>query len=155
MKPKFRLFRRGNFFWSEDTKTRKQESLKTRDRNEAVTILNARNEAHREPSLNLQIARAYLGAGDPAARTRTWQEVMDAMAKTEGWRNAQAMGFAMKGQRAIVSSRGLAREANSCRWHNCGGGAKTRSLKRCRSSQSVSMMTRSRISSRRGSNVGC
>jgi hypothetical protein len=45
MKNQFRLYRRpkGGFFYAHDSQTGKQESLGTRDRAEAVTLLNARN----------------------------------------------------------------------------------------------------------------
>src|SRR4051812_36447086 len=82
MKAKFRLFRRGNVFWFQDNNSGRQGSLHTKDRQEAVMLLNAKNEAFRQPLLNLQIARAYLAAGDPAMSTRTWQYVMDEVAKT-------------------------------------------------------------------------
>src|SRR5437660_7368677 len=38
------------------------------------------NESHREPTLNLNLARAYLAAHDPRMAKRTWQAVMDEMA---------------------------------------------------------------------------
>ena len=40
----------------------------------------AKNEAHKQPSLNLALGRAYLSAHDPRLCTRTWQAVMDEMA---------------------------------------------------------------------------
>ena len=64
-------------FYSEDTTTGQQASLRTRNESEAVAILNAKNESFRQPALNLQIARAYLAASDPASVQRTWQNVMD------------------------------------------------------------------------------
>jgi len=66
MKNRFLLYRRklGGMFYVEDTKTRKQESLGTKIRAEATTLLNARNEASRQPQLNLQIAKAYLAGTD-------------------------------------------------------------------------------------------
>ena len=78
MHNKYRLFRRssGVYFIQENT-TGKQESLKTRHKTEATRLLNAKNEAHHQPHLNLQIARGYLMATDPKLVTRTWQEVMD------------------------------------------------------------------------------
>src|SRR5262245_10386532 len=42
------LFRRAGIFNSEDSVTRKQESLRTRDEAEARTLLHARNEAARQ-----------------------------------------------------------------------------------------------------------
>jgi len=44
-------------------------------------LLNAKNEAHRQPAINLQIARAYLMVSDPLAAKRTWQSVMDEIVK--------------------------------------------------------------------------
>lgn len=38
------------------------------------------NESHRQPTLNLNLARAYLAAHDPKMAQRTWQAVMDEMA---------------------------------------------------------------------------
>src|SRR6266480_1843625 len=82
MKQRFNLYRRSNgVFYAEDTTTRKQESLGTRDENEAAALLHSKNEAFRQPVLNLQIARAYLTAGDPEIPKRTWQFVMDEVAK--------------------------------------------------------------------------
>jgi integrase len=79
MKPRFILFRRAGVFYSEDTTTRKQYSLRTKDEAEALTLLHSKNEAHRQPVLNLHIARAYLTASDPAIAQRTWQNVMEQM----------------------------------------------------------------------------
>jgi integrase len=79
MKSRFILFRRAGVFYSEDTTTRKQTSLRTKDEAEALTLLHTKNEAHRQPTLNLHIARAYLTAADPAVAQRTWQAVMEQM----------------------------------------------------------------------------
>ena len=59
MKRRFILYRRklGGVFYVEDTETRKQESLGTKNRAEAMSLLNARNESVRQPQLNLQIAK--------------------------------------------------------------------------------------------------
>ena len=58
MKNHFILFRRGDVFYAEDTATRKQCSLRTKDKAEAVILLNSKNESFRQPALNLQVARA-------------------------------------------------------------------------------------------------
>lgn len=81
MKQSFTLFRRGRVFYSQDTTTGLQASLRTHDRGEACTLLQARNEAHRQPFLNLQIARTYLTAVDPEISRRPWRVVMAEMAK--------------------------------------------------------------------------
>ena len=79
MKTKYTLFRRGGIYYSQDSATGQQKSLRTRDEAEASLLINARNEAQRQPVLNLHLARAYLTASDPAFVERTWQTVMDQM----------------------------------------------------------------------------
>ncbi len=64
-------------FYMQDSTTGKQTSLRTKDETEAKSLLNARNEAMRQPVLNLHLARAYLTASDPAFVERTWQTVME------------------------------------------------------------------------------
>jgi integrase len=83
MKPRFILFRRGNVYYSEDMVSGKQHSLRTKDENEALTLLHSKNEAHRQPGLNLQIARTCLTATDPKVAKRTWQTPMDEMTRTK------------------------------------------------------------------------
>lgn len=80
MTDKFRIFRRASGVWYiEDKETRHQKSLCTRDGTEAKRLLLAKNEAHRQPAINIQIARAYLSASDPSLITRTWQNVMESL----------------------------------------------------------------------------
>ena len=81
MKPKFRLFRRAGIYWVHDSETGRQQSLRTKKRGEAVRLLHGRNEAHAVPFANLQMARAYMMAADPAAGTRTWKHVIDEIIK--------------------------------------------------------------------------
>src|SRR5258708_11671067 len=83
MKTRFIMFNRAGIYYSEDTTTGKQHSLRTKDEAEALTLLHSKNEAHRQPVLNLQIARTYLSATDPEASKRTWQAPMDEMGKTK------------------------------------------------------------------------
>lgn len=84
MNPRFILYRRNNGkYYAEDTVTRKQTSLRTRDETEALTLLHSKNEAFRQPVLNLQIARTYLTATDANAAKRTWQTPMDEMTATK------------------------------------------------------------------------
>ncbi len=84
MKRRFILYRRhGGTFYIEDTETRKQESLGTKDRAEASSLLNARNESVRQPQLNLQIAKAYLAGTDSGVSTQTWQHALDAIIETK------------------------------------------------------------------------
>ena len=76
MKTKFTMFRRGAMFYMQDSATGKQTSLRTKNEAEASSLLNARNAAQQQPTLNLHLARAYLSASDPAFVERTWSVVM-------------------------------------------------------------------------------
>jgi hypothetical protein len=80
MKSRFILFRRAGVFYCEDTTTRKQTSLRTKDENEALSFLRTKNEAVRQPAMNLQMAQVYLQHSDSEMAQRTWQSVMDTMA---------------------------------------------------------------------------
>src|SRR5262245_22825256 len=84
MRMRYRMFRRGNVFWSHDGETGKQESLGTKDRREAEKVLHAKNEPHRNAALNLQIGRAYLAASDPKMMTRTWGDVSQEILSLKG-----------------------------------------------------------------------
>jgi integrase len=77
----YRMFLRGTVFWCQHNTTGKQETLRTKDRATAERLLHAKNEAHQQPIINIQIARAYLMVGDPEAATRTWQFVMEEIVK--------------------------------------------------------------------------
>jgi integrase len=78
---KYRLYRwhNGIFYW-QDNGAKKQGTFRTTDKREAERLLHAMNESHREPTLNLNLARAYLAEHDPKMANRTWQAVMDEMA---------------------------------------------------------------------------
>ncbi len=96
MKQRYILFRRSGVFYCEDTTTRKQTSLRTRNATEANTLLHARNESFRQPVLNLQIARTYLTACDPALGTRTWQHVMEQIIASKTGNTRERWEFAIR-----------------------------------------------------------
>jgi hypothetical protein len=83
MKQRFTMFRRASVFYCQDRETGQQESLRTKDEGEARVLVHSKNEAFRQPVLNLQIARTYLSATDPEIARRTWQAAMDEMAKSK------------------------------------------------------------------------
>ena len=105
MNQRFALFCRAGVYYCEDRTTGKQTSLRTRDKNEASTLLLAKNESHRQPVLNLQIARVYLSAGDPALSARTWQHVMDEIIATKTGPTRERWDYASK-DKAFDSIRG-------------------------------------------------
>src|SRR5262249_32015715 len=88
MKSKFSLIHRSGIYYWQDRKTGQQGSLRTRDKSEAIRLLNAKNEATQNAGLSLQIARAYLTAADPALAKRTWRQVFAAVIKTKRAENA-------------------------------------------------------------------
>ena len=96
MKTRYILFRRAGVYYSEDTTTRKQSSLRTKDQAEARALLHAKNESVRQPILNLQLARTYLTATDPEAVTRNWQVAMEELTKTKSGRTMERYQDAVK-----------------------------------------------------------
>ena len=112
MKKRYRMFRRGRVFWAQDNETGKQETLRTRERAVAERLLHAKNEAHLQPVINMQIARAYLMVGDPQSAKRTWQDVMGEIVKLKHgetqrrWRvAAQDQAFASLRQLPLLETR--------------------------------------------------
>jgi hypothetical protein len=83
------LFRRTGVFYCEDRTTRKQISLRTRDEEEAQTLLHAKNESVRTAVLNLQIARAYACSTRESA-LKLAERFIAGVTKTE----ATGVGFA-------------------------------------------------------------
>jgi integrase len=83
MTQRYSLFRRGGIFYAQDSESGQQTSLRTKDRSEALALLHARNEAFRQPLLNLQMARTYLAASDPEVSKRNWSAAMDEMGKSK------------------------------------------------------------------------
>ena len=86
MKIRFRLIHReerGSTFYCVDSETGTRSSLKTKDRDTAQQIVLAKNQSLRQPSLNLQIAKAYLAGTDSGVATRTWQAALDALVETK------------------------------------------------------------------------
>ena len=86
MKTRYRLTRRGirgDRFYCVDTTTGKRTSLQTANRDEAQQIIEAKNNAERQPVLNLQIAKAYLAGSDNGIATRTWRQALESLTSTK------------------------------------------------------------------------
>lgn len=97
MKIRYRLTRRGSrgdTFYCVDTKTGKRNSLHTTSAEAARQIVDAKNQAERQPVLNLQIAKAHLAGTDNGITTRTWRNAIETLtnakqgANQERWRRA-------------------------------------------------------------------
>jgi hypothetical protein len=95
MKAAFKLYRRKKIYYCEHIESGQQESLHTRDKDEATRQLHAKNEAAQMGASNLQIARVYMGAADPHMPLRTWQEVIQTVIDSKKgpnqtrWKNAE------------------------------------------------------------------
>jgi hypothetical protein len=70
-----------------DTRTSKRASLRTKDEDEAHQLIEAKNNAERQPVLNLHIAKASLAGSDKGMRTRTWQDAVEALTATMQGKN--------------------------------------------------------------------
>ena len=90
MKQRYRLIRRGErgakFYWV-DGETGRRTSLGTASEAEARQIVLAKNQALRQPALNLHIARAYLSGSDAGAATRTWRQAMEQIVASKSGAN--------------------------------------------------------------------
>jgi integrase len=90
MKARYRITYRGSrggMFYYVDKQTGKRFSLHTTDEDKATQIVDAKNQAERQPEINLQIAKAYLAATDENFVKRTWREVMAEFVKTKSGSN--------------------------------------------------------------------
>jgi hypothetical protein len=86
MRNRYRLFLRdkhagGKTYWCQDYVSGKRESLKTKDKAEAIRLLDLKNQPHHFAGFHVQMARTHLMVSDPQSSTRTWQMVMDAIIK--------------------------------------------------------------------------
>ncbi len=79
MQSKFRLYRRtsrsSGTYYAQDCATGARESLGTKVRAEAEKLLQAKNEAHAQPTLSRELAKVYVHAQDPRFGERTWGDV--------------------------------------------------------------------------------
>ena len=115
MKNRYRLLYRGErgTFFCFDKVTHKRTGLQTKDRDAAKQIVLAKNQALRQPVLNLQIARAYLVGTDNGVTTRTWQNAIEALINTKQGENqhrwktaAKDKAFGMLLPQVIIETKG-------------------------------------------------
>lgn len=79
-----------------DNNTGKRTSLHTDDEDAARQIIEAKNNAERQPVLNLQIAKAYLASSDNGINKRTWQDAIEALTNTKQGANQDRWKTAAK-----------------------------------------------------------
>jgi len=86
MKNRFRLIKRGlrgGTFYCFDSTTGRRESLGTKDSDEATQLVLAKNQAVRQPALNLQMAKVFLSASDDDLGKRNWQQALDTLVEAK------------------------------------------------------------------------
>jgi hypothetical protein len=83
MKNRYRKFRRGNVWWCQDNLTGKQESLRTKDKAEAMRLFDLKNQPHNFAGFHQQMARTHLLVSDAESLKRVWQTVMDEIIRTK------------------------------------------------------------------------
>ena len=88
MKQRFYLYRRGETFYLQDSRTGKQQSLETRDRNTALRLLEVKRQTEADPAYSQFVLKSCLVTRDPLLSSRTWQTVMDEM-QTHGKENSR------------------------------------------------------------------
>jgi integrase len=99
MKNRYRLIRRGTrggMYYCVDTQTGHRTSLHTANKNEARQLVETRNQALRQPAMNLQLAQIYLQHGDPVLAGRTWQAVMEQIVAARSGSNQERWVAAIK-----------------------------------------------------------
>jgi hypothetical protein len=87
---------RGGMFYCVDKTTGRRTSLQTTNSDEARQIVEAKNQAERQPVLNLQIAKAYLAGMDNGIKTRTWQQAIEALTNSKQGANKERWSRVIK-----------------------------------------------------------
>lgn len=75
MKQRFYVYRRGETFYLQDSKTGKQQSLETKDKKAALRLLEIKRQTAENPGFNQFIVKSCLSTQDPLLPKRTWQAV--------------------------------------------------------------------------------
>jgi hypothetical protein len=79
MKQRYWLFKRGKTFYVQDSQTKEQKSLGTKDKAEALRLLEVKIQSAANPAFSRALLNACITAHDPEYLSRTWQTVMDQM----------------------------------------------------------------------------
>lgn len=79
MKQRFYIYRRRDTFYLQDSRTGKQQSLETKDRNKALRLLEIKRQTVADPAYNQFILKSCLATQDALLPKRTWETVMQQM----------------------------------------------------------------------------
>ena len=83
MKQRFYLYQRGDRFYIQDSRTGKQQSLETTDKQTALRLLEVKRQSTADVGFNQMMLKTCLTVQDPLLAKRTWEAVMEQM-KTHG-----------------------------------------------------------------------
>jgi hypothetical protein len=88
MKQRFYIYRRRDVYYLQDSRTGKQQSLETKDKNEALRLLEIKRQSTADISFNQIILKTCLATQDPLLAKRTWLIVMEQI-QTHGKESSQ------------------------------------------------------------------
>ncbi len=78
MLDRYTLYQRGNgIYYYEDKETKKQSSLKTRDKGPAMQLLAAKNQVEAMPWMSREMAKVYIKGSNPDLLKYTWLDVLE------------------------------------------------------------------------------
>jgi integrase len=83
MKQRFYLYRRGETYCIQDSRTGKQQSLSTKDEQTALRLLEVKRQSTADVSFNQIMLKTCLAVQDSQLTRRTWETVMEQM-QTQG-----------------------------------------------------------------------
>ena len=72
MKQRFYLYKRGDRYYMQESRTGKQQSLETTDRNTALRMLELKRQTAADPAYNQFVLKTCLATQDPLLRARFW-----------------------------------------------------------------------------------
>lgn len=76
MKQQFYIYRRGEVYYLQDGRTGKQQSLETKDKKEALRLLEIKRQSAVNSGFNQIVLKTCLTTQDPLLAKRTWETVM-------------------------------------------------------------------------------
>jgi hypothetical protein len=106
MKQQFYLYRRREVYYLQDARTGKQQSLETKDKNEALRLLEIKRQSAVDNSFNQIMLKTCLATQDPLLAKRTWQTVIEQI-QTHGRDSSQRRYRRAMQSKAFDRLRGL------------------------------------------------
>ena len=106
MKQQFYIYRRRGVYYLQDARTGKQQSLETKDKNEALRLREIKCQSATDNSFNQIMLKTCLATQDPLLAKRTWHTVMEQI-QTHGRASSQRRYSRAMKSKAFNHLRGL------------------------------------------------